>query len=133
MLKRKRRCKAANKRGEPCGFPPLTDSELCWAHDPENEEAAQEARRLGGVRRKRETTLAGAYEFGGILADGGLARYIEIAAFDSLALDAGHAKIRTMVAVAQVAEKVLKTEELERRLAELEEILRDQIKEASKR
>src|SRR5689334_18863662 len=95
MLKRKRRCKAANKRGEPCGFPPLTDSDLCWAHDPENEEAAQEARRLGGVRRKRETTLAGAYEFGGILADGGVARYIEIAAFDSLALDAGHAKIRT--------------------------------------
>ena len=49
MLMRKRRCKAANKRGKPCGFAPLTDTELCWAYRPDKEEAAQYARRTGAA------------------------------------------------------------------------------------
>jgi len=128
VLNRKRRCKATNKRGEPCGFQPMLESDLCWVHDPANEEAAQEARRVGGVRRKRESTLAGAYEFEGILAENGLARFIEIAAYDVLALDAGHSKIRAMVAVAQAAEKIIRGQEMEERIAALESVLGDRTK-----
>jgi hypothetical protein len=130
MLNRKRRCAAKNKHGEPCGFQPMRDNDLCWHHDPENEEAAQDARRLGGVRRKRESTLAGAYEFEGILVDGGLARFIDIAAWDALSLDSGQSKVRAMVAVAQVAEKILVARDHEERIAALESVSGDKLKAA---
>jgi len=41
----------------------MADSEFCWAHEPANAEAAAEARRLGGMRHKRESTVATAYQF----------------------------------------------------------------------
>lgn len=129
MLNRKRRCAAKNKQGEPCGFQPMRDNDLCWHHDPENEEAAQDARRLGGVRRKRESTLAGAYEFEGILVEGGLARFMDIAAWDALSLDSGVAKVRAMVAVAQAVEKILLARDLAERVAALESVMGDKLKE----
>ena len=129
MLNRKRRCKAENRSGDPCGFQPMLESDLCWVHDPENEEAAQEARRLGGVRRKRESTLAGAFEFDGILAPGGLARYVEIMASDTLGLEFGYTRVRAMVAVAGIAEKVIHAKELEERIADLESVLGDKLKD----
>ena len=35
-------------------------------HSPEHAKEVQEARRLGGLRRKREVTLSGAYDFEGL-------------------------------------------------------------------
>lgn len=133
MLNRKRRCAAKNKRGEPCGFTPLRDNDLCWAHDPENAEAAQEARRHGGLRRRRENTLAGAYEFDGIESEGALARLLDIATYDALSLDLGVAKVRTLVAIVQTAERVLHGQELEKRVEELESVLGDRLKKAKQR
>ncbi len=59
----KRQCAATRSDGQPCGLPPMADSEFCWAHEPANAEAAAEARRLGGMRHKRESTVATAYQF----------------------------------------------------------------------
>lgn len=133
MLNRKRRCKAKNKRGEPCGFSPLVDNDLCWAHDPENEAAAQEARRVGGIRRKRESTLAGAFDFTTIEAEGALVRLTDIAVFDALALDPSMNKVRTLVAVIQVAEKVLKVRELEERVADIESVMGERLAKGKRR
>lgn len=133
MLNRRRHCKATNKRGEACGFQPMRESDLCWHHDPENEEAAQDARRLGGVRRKRESTLAGAYEFDGILSDSGIARYLDIVAYDALSLDHGVARVRAMVAIVLAAEKVLRGEDVEARVAALESVLGDRLKNGVRR
>ena len=33
-----RRCAATRADGQPCGMPPMADSEFCWAHDPANRE-----------------------------------------------------------------------------------------------
>ena len=62
----RRLCKATRIDGQPCGMPPMADSDFCWAHDPANAEAAAEARRVGGLRRRKEGTVAGAYSFGGL-------------------------------------------------------------------
>ena len=40
--------------------------DFCLFHSPDHEEEAAEARRLGGLRRRKEKTLAGAYEFRGL-------------------------------------------------------------------
>ena len=42
---------------------PLNDSDFCRMHSPEHMKEVQEARRLGGLRRKRESTIASAYHF----------------------------------------------------------------------
>jgi hypothetical protein len=40
---------------------------LCFFHDPETQEAAAEARRLGGLRRRKESTIVGTYEVGELI------------------------------------------------------------------
>ena len=61
-----RRCKVVKENGEPCRSAPLKDSDYCWMHDPEHAEEVAEARRLGGLRRRREATVSGAYELEGL-------------------------------------------------------------------
>ena len=89
-------------------------------HDPANAEAAAEARRLGGIRRRRELTVAGAYEFDGLTSIADIRRILDIAAVDVLGLDNGVARIRAMIALALAATKLLEVGELEERLKTLE-------------
>jgi hypothetical protein len=87
-------------------------------HAPEHAEEATEARRLGGLRRRREGTVAGAYEFGGLESVAGIRRLLEVAAVDTLGLDNSIA--RTLAYLAMVAAKLLETGELEQRISSLE-------------
>ena len=47
-------------------------------HSPENAEEVAEARRLGGLRRRREVAVSGAYEFDGLETVAGLRRLLVI-------------------------------------------------------
>jgi hypothetical protein len=58
----RRRCSATRTDGQPCRAAPQLDSAYCWMHDPANVEAVGETRRIGGLRRKREIAVRGAYE-----------------------------------------------------------------------
>ena len=116
----KRRCQAARANGEPCQAAPQADSRFCWMHDPANAEAAAEARRLGGVRRKREGTGAGAYEIDGLTSVPQLRRLLEVAAFDILGLENSIARVRAIVAIVLAGAKLLETGELEERVKILE-------------
>ena len=79
-----------------------------------------EARRLGGLRRRREVAVAGAYDFDGLETVAGLRRLLVIAALDTLGLENSIARARTLVYLVGVAGKLLETGELEERLAYLE-------------
>ena len=65
-----RACKALKDDGGHCQAPPLQDGDFCLMHSPEHAEEMAEARRLGGLRRRREKAVSGAYDFEG-LADVG--------------------------------------------------------------
>ena len=56
------RCAGRQRDGRQCGAPPIKGEPYCLWHSPEREDEAAEARRLGGLRRKRERTVAGTYE-----------------------------------------------------------------------
>jgi hypothetical protein len=107
-------------------MPPLLDSDFCWAHDKENAEAAAEARRIGGLRRRREATLAGAYDLSGLDSVDGLRRVLDIALVDSLNLDNGVPRNRTLIAIVMVGLKALATGELADRVEALEAIIKRQ-------
>ncbi len=89
-------------------------------HSPEYAEEVAEARRLGGLRRRREVAVSGAYEFDGLETVAGLRRLLVIAALDTLGLENSIARARTLVYLVGVAGKLLETGELEERLAFLE-------------
>jgi hypothetical protein len=109
-------------------MPPLRESRFCLSHDPEHAEAAQEARRLGGQRRKREGMLAGAYEFDGLHNSEDLKRLLDIAAYDALALDNSVARVRTLIALVEAGKKLFETTELEERVAQVESVMEARLK-----
>jgi len=119
----RRACQALNEEGEPCQQPPRRSGEFCFWHDPESQEQAREARRLGGLRRRKEATLGGVYDFEGLGTTSGIKRLLEIAVFETLQLENSIQRVRALAYIARVAGANLKTQELEERIQAIERIL----------
>jgi hypothetical protein len=102
----------------------MKDHEFCFWHSPDHTEEADEARRLGGLRRRKERTVAGAYEFAGLSTVSDIRRLLEVAAIDTLSLENSVARARTLAYLAQSALKCLEVGDLEERLALLEAAVR---------
>jgi len=116
----RRRCSFELPVGRPCGAPPGRDSAFCFWHDPGKAEELAEAQRLGGMRRKRERTIAAAYDFSGLGSIEAIRRILEVATTDALSLDNSIARVRALIAAALAAAKLFETGELEARLDVLE-------------
>jgi hypothetical protein len=106
--------------GRDCGAPPGRDSAFCFWHDPDKADDVADAQRLGGVRRKRERTIAAAYDFTGLGSIDAIRRILEVATTDALSLENSIARVRALISAALAAAKLLETGELEARLATLE-------------
>jgi len=115
-----RRCAYAKADGQPCRMAPLHDRPYCFSHDPERAAEATEARRLGGLRRRKEGTIAVAYDLPGLDTVAGIRRLLEIVVTDGVGLENGVARLRVLIATAGAATNLLKVGELEDRLAALE-------------
>jgi hypothetical protein len=118
-----RTCQANNEKGERCGAAPVRDSDFCVFHDPEHAEAVQEARRIGGLRRRKEATVAVAYDFEGLESIPQIRRMVEVAALDALAIENSLARVRALGYLAQVAVMLLEKGEHEERLEAIESVL----------
>jgi hypothetical protein len=114
------RCAGRLPDGHRCRAWPLHGEAFCLWHSPEREEEATEARRLGGLRRRREKTLASAYDFTGLGDVASIRRLLEVAAFDALGLENSIARWRVLIAAAGSAISLLRAGELEERMAALE-------------
>src|SRR5438093_3681318 len=118
----RKRCAHPKADGEACQMAPLRDRPYCFAHDPERAADAAEARRLGGQRRRREGTIAIAYDLPGLDSVEGVRRVFEIARTDLLGLDNTINRARALVAVGNAAIKLLGAD-YEERLAALEQVV----------
>ena len=56
-------------------------------NSPEHTEEMAEARWLGGLRRRREVAVSGAYDFVGLQSVGDIRRLLEVAVLDTLGLE----------------------------------------------
>jgi hypothetical protein len=110
--------------GRLCQATAMRDSPRCFWHAPDREEDATEARRLGGLRRRRERTVSGAYDFAGLGSIESIRRILEIATVDALGLENSVARARVLIAAALAAAKLLETGELAERLSVLEAAVR---------
>ena len=119
----RRRCAYAKADGQPCQMAPLRDRPYCFAHDPERAEEAADARRLGGLRRRKEGTIAVAYDLPGLDTVIGSRRLLDIVVTDGVGLDNGIPRLRVLISTAVAAMNLLKVGELEERLAALEGVI----------
>jgi hypothetical protein len=117
------RCAGSLPDGRGCRAWPLRGESFCLWHSPDKEEEAADARRLGGLRRRREKTVAGAYDFAGLGSLESIRRIVEIAVLDVLGLENSIARARVLISGAQAAAKLLETGELADRIAALEAAL----------
>ncbi len=113
-------CAYAKADGQPCRMAPLHERPYCFSHDPERAAEAAEARRLGGLRRKKEGTIAIAFDLPGLDTVAGIRRLLQIAATDAVGLDSGIPRLRVLISTATAATNLLKVGELEDRLAHVE-------------
>jgi len=123
-----RACSASTKTGERCGATPLHEGEFCFWHSPAHTEEAAAARKLGGQRRRRESTLAGAYEVEALDTVGGIRRVLEIVIFDGLGMESNSvARGRLLIAATQALTKLLEVSELDERLSAVEATLKPRL------
>ena len=114
-------CRFQRDNGERCRATPMRGEEYCFWHSPEHSHEAAEARRLGGLRRRREKITGGVYDFEGLEDVPKIRRLLEIAVVDTLTLGRPSiARSRTPAYLVQMALKCLEVGEVERRLSALE-------------
>ena len=109
--------------GSGCRAGPQRERPYCFAHDPERAAEAAEARKLGGLRRRKEGTIALAYDLPGLDSVAGIRRLLQIVSTDGLAMDNGVPRLRVLISTAVAAANLLKVGELEERLASVEAAL----------
>ena len=102
----------------------MRDERYCFWHHPDKEAEAADARKLGGLRRRRERAIAGAYEFDGFGTVESILRIIDIATYDALGLENSIARSGVLIRAAGTALKVHEISELEARIALLESAVR---------
>ena len=99
-------------------------------HSPEHAEEVQEARRLGGLRRRREATLTGAYDFESLETVSGIRRLLQVAILDTLGMENSISRNRTLAYLAQVALRTLEVGDLEKRIMTLEQAVRGRLEQS---
>ena len=120
----RRQCMHRKADGRLCSAYPLVGGTHCYLHSPDHAEEVAEARKLGGLRRRRETTVASAFDLSqGLTSVPGIQRLLEIAAMDVLALENSVPRARTLAYLGQISLKCLEKGVWEAQLKALEAAL----------
>jgi hypothetical protein len=119
----RRSCTFVMPDGRACRAGPQRDRPFCFSHDPERAEEAAEARRLGGLRRRKEGTIAVAYDLPGLDSVAGIRRLLDVVVTDGIGLENGIARLRVLISATAAATNLLKVGEFEERLAALESVI----------
>jgi hypothetical protein len=119
----RRSCAFLMPDGQACRAGPQRDRPFCFAHDPERASDAAEARRLGGLRRRKEGTIAVAYDLPGLDTVVGIRRLLDIVVTDGVGLENGIARLRVLISASAAATNLLKVGEFEERLTALESVV----------
>jgi hypothetical protein len=103
-----------------CRAPALRGKTLCYWHDPDKADEAAEARRIGGMHRRKARSVATIYDFAGLRTVESAQRLLETAAIETLALENSIARNRTLISAAAGAGKLIEAADLDARLAAVE-------------
>ena len=114
-----RACSYQMPDGRACRATPLREQPFCFWHTPEREEDATEARRMGGLHRRKKRTVATIYGFGGLRTIEDNQALLETITIETLALDNTIARNRAVNAMLATGIRLVEIGELEARLEAL--------------
>ncbi len=120
-----RACTYQMATGRPCRATPLRDAVFCFWHAPETAEEAAEARRLGGMHRRKKKTVASIYDFRGLRTVEDHQALLETTVTETLALENSISRNRVITQIVTAGAKLLEVGELEDRLRALEAIQKE--------
>ena len=115
-----RACTFMMPNGRPCRATPLRDEPFCFWHSPETAEEAAEARRLGGLHRRKKKTVGVVFGFQGLRTIEDNQALLETAAIETLALENSIARNRALAGFAAVGAKLIEVGDHEDRIRALE-------------
>jgi hypothetical protein len=113
-------CTYVMPSGRLCRATPLRDEPFCFWHSPETAEEAADARRLGGLHRRKKKTVGAAFGFRGLRTVEDNQALLETAAIETLALENSVGRNRALAGYASIGAKLIEVGDLEDRLAVLE-------------
>jgi hypothetical protein len=106
--------------GLACRAPALRGKTVCYWRDPDKADEAADARRVGGMHRRKAKSVATIYDFAGLRTVESAQRLLETAAIETLALENSIARNRTLISAAAGAGKLIEAADLDARLAAVE-------------
>jgi len=112
-------CKATKRDGSPCTLPAQGQQGLCWAHDPKN----AEKRRRGASRGGRAKANRELPQIKTLLED--LTEQVLAGELETSRAAVASQLINTRLRAIEVERKIREAEEIEERLAALEEIAKN--------
>lgn len=113
-------CTYVMPTGRLCRATPLRDEPFCFWHSPETAEEVAEARRLGGLNRRKRKTVGAIFGFRGLRTVEDNQALLETAAIESLALENTIARNRALGSFAATGAKLIEVGDLAERVAALE-------------
>jgi hypothetical protein len=115
-----RACTFIRANGRPCRATPLREEPFCFWHAPETAEEAAEARRLGGLHRRKKKTVSAVFGFAGLRTVEDTQALLETAAIETLSLENSVGRNRALASYAAIGAKLIEVGELSERVAILE-------------
>ena len=113
-------CTYVMPSGRLCRATPLRDEPYCFWHSPETAEEAAEARRLGGLHRRKKKTVGAIFGFRGLRTIEDNQALLETAAIETLAIENSISRNRALGAFAMTGAKLIEVGDHEDGIAALE-------------
>ena len=118
-----RACSYQMPDGRACRATPLRDEPFCFWHSPDTAEELTEARRMGGLHRRKKRTVATIYGFGGLRSIEDNQGLLETIAVETLGLENSIARNRALTAIVATGAKLIELGDLATRVAAIETAL----------
>jgi hypothetical protein len=115
-----RACAFEMPDGRACRAAPLRGEFLCFWHSPDTTDELAEARRMGGLHRRKKRTVATIYGFGGLRSIEDHQALLETVAVETLGLENSIVRNRALTSIVVAGARLVELGDLAARIAALE-------------
>src|SRR5664280_2336770 len=118
-----RACSFEMPDGRACRANPLRGESLCFWHSPDTADDLAEARRMGGLHRRKKRTVATIYGFGGLRSIEDHQALLETVVIETMTLENSIARNSAVTRMIATGAKLIELGDLATRLAAIEATL----------